>query len=307
MAVSESAIARPVERDLANADSRYAVSRFLTVCKARGLSPNTTAAYRADLTALARWLDERSVPILRTTQTDLEDFLAWRKSRGAGPNSAARQLGSCRRFFQYFMRRGDLREDPTAQIPMPKIRRKPPRSLTEEEVEALLSAPALGSSVGHRDRAMLELLYATGLRVSELVNLRGSQVDLGDGVLRVMGQKHRERLIPLSQSAIQALRQFNGSGRAEILGDRSSDYLFPTRRCERMTRQAFWYTLKRYARKAKIAKDLSPHTLRHSFATHLLKHGADVRVVQTLLGHSEWSTRQIYKHAMREHLKERGA
>jgi integrase/recombinase XerD len=304
MSASNTAIARPVERDAAKSDSEYAVARFLTVCRERGLSPNTIAAYRADLTALARWLDERKIPILRTTQADLQDFLAWREHRGARPNSTARQLGSCRRFFQYFMRRRDLREDPTAHIPMPKIRRKPPRSLTEEEVEALLSAPVVSTSVGNRDRAMLQLLYATGLRVSELVNLRGSQVDLTEGVIRVIGKRHRERVIPLNEAAIQALREFSGSVRDEILGDRKSDYLFPTRRCERMTRQAFWYNLKRYARRAKIAKELSPHSLRHAFATHLLKHGADIRVVQTLLGHSEWSTRQIYKHAMGERLKE---
>jgi integrase/recombinase XerD len=244
---------------------------------------------------------------MRTARADLENFLAWRERHGARPNSAARQLGSCRRFFQYFLGRGDIPEDPTAHIPMPKIRRKPPRSLTEEEVEALLSAPVPSSSVGNRDRAMLELLYATGLRASELVTLRGSQVDLAEGVIRVAGKRHRERLIPLNEAAMQALREFSGSVRDEILGDRKSDYLFPTRRCERMTRQAFWYNLKRYARQAKIATELSPHTLRHAFATHLVKHGADIRVVQTLLGHSEWSTRQIYKHAMRERLKERGA
>ena len=242
----------------------------------RGLSPNTLAAYRADLTALARWLAERNVEIMRTSRADLLDFIAWRVKAGARPRSTARQLSSFRRFFRYFMREGALREDPTAQIAMPKIGRSLPRSLTEEEVESLLSAPVLTDPLGNRDRTMLEVLYATGLRVSELVNLRQNQINLNQGVIRILGKGDRERLIPLGEEAMRALKEFARAPRGEILLERQTDYLFPTRRGDRMTRQAFWHIIKRYARKAGIAKGLSPHTLRHAFATHLLNHGADL-------------------------------
>ena len=236
-----------------------AVSRFLdAVWMERGLSPNTLAAYRADLTALARWLVERNVSIMRTSRVDLQDFIAWRVRAGARPRSTARQLSSFRRFFRYFM----------------------------------------------RDRTMLEVLYATGLRVSELVNLRQGQINLNQGVIRILGKGDRERLIPLGEEAMRALKEFNRGARGEILLERQTDYMFPTRRGDRMTRQAFWHIIKRYARKAGIAKELSPHTLRHAFATHLLNHGADLRVVQMLLGHSDLSTTQIYTHVARERLKE---
>ena len=289
----------------ANTDSADpAVSRFLDAAgRERGLSENTLAAYRADLTALARWLAERNVPIMRTTRADLQDFIAWRVRVGARPSSTARQLSSFRRFFHYFAREGAIREDPTAQIAMPKFARSVPRSLTEEEVEALLSAPVVSDPLGNRDHTMLEVLYATGLRVSELVNLRQGQIDLTQGVIRVPGKGDRERLIPLGEEAMRALKQFSGSVRDEILLDRQTDYLFPTRRGDRMTRQAFWHIIKRYARKAGIARELSPHTLRHAFATHLLNHGADLRVVQKLLGHRDRSTAKIYKHVVRERLK----
>jgi integrase/recombinase XerD len=279
------------------------VSRFLdAVWMERGLSPNTLAAYRADLTALDRWLARRNVPIMRATRADLLDFITWRGAAGARPASTARQLSSFRRFFHYFMREGAVREDPTAKILLPKIKRSLPRSLTEEQVEALLSAPVVSDPLGNRDRTMLEVLYATGLRVSELVSLRQGHVDLNQGVIRMPGKSGRERIIPLSEAAIRALKGFSGV-REEILLERQTDYLFPTRRGDRMTRQAFWHIIKRYARKAGIATELSPQTLRHAFATHLLNHGADLRVVQMLLGHSDLSTTQIYTHVARERLK----
>jgi integrase/recombinase XerD len=187
---------------------------------------------------------------------------------------------------------------------MPKIGRSLPKSLTEEEVESLLSAPVIADPLGHRDRTMLEVLYATGLRVSELVNLKYNQINTNQGVIRVMGKGNRERLIPLGEEAVRWLTDFVRSARSEILLDRTTDYLFPTRRGDRMTRQAFWHIIKRYARKAVIDKELSPHTLRHAFATHLLNHGADLRVVQMLLGHSDLSTTQIYTHVARERMKE---
>jgi integrase/recombinase XerD len=282
-----------------------AVARFLdAVWMERGLSANTLAAYRADLTALSRWLGERAIQMSRTTKADLQGFIAARVAAGARPRSTARQLSSFRRFYRYLMREAVIRDDPTAQIAMPKIGRSLPKSLTEEEVESLLGAPAVGDPLGNRDRTMLEVLYATGLRVSELVNLRYSQVNLNQGVIRIMGKGNRERLIPLGEEAVRWLNEFARAARGEILLERQTDYLFPTRRGDRMTRQAFWHIIKRYARKAGVDRELSPHTLRHAFATHLLNHGADLRVVQMLLGHSDLSTTQIYTHVARERMKE---
>jgi len=281
------------------------IARFLdAVWMERELSSNTLAAYRADLVALARWLHARQLSLPKTGRADLMDFIAARVHGGARPRSTARQLSSFRRFFRYLIREGLIAEDPTAQIAMPKIGRSLPRSLSESEVEALLAAPAVADPLGHRDRTMLEVLYATGLRVSELVHLKLSQVNLNQGLIRVLGKGNRERLIPLGEEAVRWLKTFIDSGRADILLDRSTDYLFPTRRGDRMTRQAFWHIIKRYARKASVDRDLSPHTLRHAFATHLLNHGADLRVVQMLLGHSDLSTTQIYTHVARERLKE---
>jgi len=281
------------------------ITRFLdAVWMERGLSSNTLAAYRADLVALARWLAARHVALPKTGRADLMDFIAARVHGGARPRSTARQLSSFRRFFRYLIREALIAEDPTAQIAMPKIGRSLPRSLSEAEVEALLAAPAVADPLGHRDRTMLEVLYATGLRVSELVHLKLGQVNMNQGVIRVLGKGNRERLIPLGEEAMRWLKTFIDGARADILLDRSTDFLFPTRRGDRMTRQAFWHIIKRYARKAAVDRDLSPHTLRHAFATHLLNHGADLRVVQMLLGHSDLSTTQIYTHVARERLKE---
>jgi len=281
------------------------IGRFLdAVWMERGLSANTLAAYRADLVALSRWLALRNITLSRTSRADLLAFIAARAAGGSRPRSTARQLSSFRRFFRYLMREGAVREDPTAQIAMPRIGRSLPKSLTEAEVESLLMAPTVGDPLGHRDRTMLEVLYATGLRVSELVSLRVDQVNTTQGVLRVLGKGNRERLIPLGEEAVRWLGAFVGSPRAEILLDRSTDYLFPTRRGDRMTRQAFWHIIKRYAKKAGVKKKLSPHTVRHAFATHLLNNGADLRVVQLLLGHSDVSTTQIYTHVARERMKD---
>ncbi len=281
------------------------IARFLdAVWMERGLSINTLAAYRADLTALGRWLDERRIVVHRASRADLLGFLAGRVDAGARPRSSARQLSSFRRFFRYLVREGVLIEDPTAQIAMPKIRRTLPKSLTEDEVEALLGAPEVSDPLGHRDRTMLEVLYASGLRVSELVSVRFAHVNTNQGVIRILGKGNRERLIPLGDESVKWLAEFVGGPRAEILLERQTDYLFPTRRGDRMTRQAFWHIIKRYAAKAGVQKELSPHTLRHAFATHLLNRGADLRVVQMLLGHSDLSTTQIYTHVARERLKE---
>jgi integrase/recombinase XerD len=292
--------------DRENTESSPApIDRFLdAVWMERGLSPNTLSAYRADLTALQRWLEQRGTDLLVARRADVLGFMASRMESGARPRSTARQLSSFRRFYRFMVREGVVREDPTAQIAMPKVGRSLPRSLTEEEVEALLAAPVVSDPLGHRDRTMLEVLYATGLRVTELVSLTLGQVNLNQGVLRIVGKGGRERLIPMGEEACAWVQQFLRGARAEILLERQTDSLFPTRRGDRMTRQAFWHIIKRYARKAGIDKDLSPHTLRHAFATHLLNHGADLRVVQMLLGHSDLSTTQIYTHVARERLKE---
>ena len=281
------------------------VDRFLdAIWMERGLSKNTLGAYRADLMTLGRGLSKNNKSIEMADKSDLLEFIAGRVEGGAKPRSTARQLSSFRRFFRYIMREGMRSSDPTADIAMPRIGRSLPKSLTEDEVDALLHAPNTDESLGHRDRAMLELLYATGLRVSELINLKQSQVNFNQGVLRIVGKGDRERLIPLGEESQRWLRDFINGPRMEILLERQTDYLFPTRRGDRMTRQAFWHIIKRYAEKAGVRQKMSPHSLRHAFATHLLNHGADLRVVQMLLGHSDLSTTQIYTHVARERLKD---
>ena len=285
--------------------SEELVDRFLdAIWMERGLSPNTLGAYRADLMTLARGLAEKDKSIETADKADLLAFIAGRVEGGAKPRSTARQLSSFRRFFRYIMREGMRDTDPTADIQMPRIGRSLPKSLTEEEVDSLLNAPNTDEPLGHRDRAMLELLYATGLRVSELINLKQSQINFNQGVLRIVGKGDRERLIPLGDESQRWLRDFIDGPRMEILLERQTDYLFPTRRGDRMTRQAFWHIIKRYSDKAGVRKKLSPHSLRHAFATHLLNRGADLRVVQLLLGHSDLSTTQIYTHVARERLKD---
>ena len=291
--------------DTENSSSEEIVDRFLdAIWMERGLSANTLGAYRADLMTLGRRLSERDIRIERAEKADLLEFIAGRVEGGAKPRSTARQLSSFRGFFQYIMREGLRDNDPTADIAMPRIGRSLPKTLTEDEVDALLQAPNTEEPLGHRDRAMLELLYATGLRVSELISLKQSQVNFNQGVLRIIGKGDRERLIPLGEESQRWLHDFIDGPRMEILLERQTEYLFPTRRGNCMTRQAFWHIIKRYAYKAGIGKKLSPHSLRHAFATHLLNRGADLRVVQLLLGHSDLSTTQIYTHVARERLKD---
>lgn len=280
------------------------ISRFLDVLwMERGLSAHTLAAYRADLLLLQRWLASQKKSLQDATRADVLAFMADRVAQGAKPRSTARQLSSLRRFYRQLHRDGTRQDDPSADIATPRIGRGLPKSLTEEEVERLLAAPSRDTPLGLRDRAMLEVLYATGLRVSELVKLRFTEINLNQGVLRVTGKGNRQRLVPLGAAAIESLQLFLRSARDEILGPQACDELFPTQRGAHMTRQAFWHLIKRYARQAGITKSLSPHTLRHAFATHLLNHGADLRVVQMLLGHSDLSTTQIYTHVARERLK----
>ncbi len=270
----------------------------------RGLSRNTLDAYRSDLSRLARWLlAERGCGLLQAQRSDLLDYLACLHKEGRKPRSSARLLSSIRQFYQHALREEWLKQDPSARIDAPKLGRPLPKSLTESEVDALLQAPDIDDPEGFRDRTMLEVLYATGLRVSELTGLRLEQVSLAQGVLQVVGKGSKERLVPLGEEALDWLNRFLYGPRQELLHGQLSPALFPTRRGSGMTRQAFWYRIKKHALAAGINKHISPHTLRHAFATHLLDHGADLRVVQMLLGHSDLSTTQIYTHVARERLR----
>ncbi len=270
----------------------------------RGLSRNTLAAYRTDLLQYAAWLHGRGVGLETAGREDLQRHLAWRLEQGRKARSTARFLSSVRRFYRYLVREGRIGVDPSARIEGPRLGRPLPRSLTEPEVEALLAAPDTARPLGLRDRAMLELIYACGLRVSELVALQDGQVNLRLGVVQVRGKGGRERIVPLGEEASDWLERYRAEARPRILRGRACEALFPTRRAAAMSRQAFWYAVRRYARRAGITKPISPHTLRHAFATHLLNHGADLRVVQLLLGHSDLSTTQIYTHVARARLKE---
>ncbi len=266
-----------------------------------GLSPHSLAAYRGDLTTLSRFLANRHLSLDEVGEADLFDFLG--QADGLSARTKARRLSSMRRYYQYQLREGVLSADPTVRLSAPRLGRSLPKTLSEADVEALLAAPDVGSDLGLRDRAMLELLYATGLRVSELVSLELGQVNTRQGVVRVTGKGAKERLVPLGEEALDWLQRFVDEARGELCRGRPSNALFPTRRGVAMSRQAFWYLIKRYALKVSINTALSPHTLRHAFATHLLNHGADLRVVQMLLGHSDISTTQIYTYVAAERLK----
>ena len=282
------------------------IERFLDVLWMEGgLSDNTLAAYRNDLRGLASWLAvHHQAGLVAAGPAQLLEYLAFRYNAGAKVRSSARLLSSLRRFYRYLVRENRIAEDPSARIAAPKLGRPLPTALSEAQVEALLEAPDISQPLGLRDRAMLELLYACGLRVSELVDLRLEQLNLRQGVVRVFGKGSKERLVPLGEAAVNELDRYLAEGRGDLLHGRLSDFLFPGRGGEPLTRQAFWYRIKAYARKAEIRTPLSPHSLRHAFATHLVNHGADLRVVQLLLGHSDLSTTQIYTHVARERLRE---
>ncbi|MEW8313282.1 MAG: site-specific tyrosine recombinase XerD [Candidatus Thiodiazotropha taylori] len=270
----------------------------------RGLSQNTLSAYQSDLRKISTALRQQNGRgLLSARRADLQNYLASLSMQGVKPRSSARLLSCMRQFYQYWLREGRIEADPSVRISAPKLGRPLPKSLSEAEVEALLAAPDLEDPEGERDRTMLEVLYATGLRVSELVELRPEQVSLTQGVLRVTGKGGKERLVPLGDEAQGWLEGFLSGARTVLLGARVCAHLFPTRRGKGMTRQAFWYRIKKHAATAGIHQTVSPHTLRHAFATHLLNHGADLRVVQLLLGHSDLSTTQIYTHVARERLK----
>ena len=285
-------------------DDDDSIDRFLNVLwMERGLSENTRLAYRTDLRHLASWSSRRGKSLLALTHSDLQAFLAERMKQGSTASSSARMLSSIKRYYRYQIRERVLNDDPSALIEAPKLAQKLPNALTEAEVEALLAAPDVSAPLGMRDRTMLELLYACGLRVSELVSLTIEQVNLRQGVVRVTGKGNKERLVPLGEECIDWLQRYLGQCRPELLDGKLSNDVFVTQRGAAMSRQAFWYAIKRYAVVAGINKPLSPHTLRHAFATHLLNHGADLRVLQLLLGHSNVSTTQIYTHVAKERLK----
>lgn len=269
-----------------------------------GLSRNTLDSYRQDLVQYADWLEKQAgKSLIAAEQADIQRYLAVRHPVSR-PRSISRLIASLRRLYRFALRENKLSLDPTLQIESPKLPRSLPKSLSEDEVEALLGAPDLSQPLGLRDRAMLEILYASGLRVSELVGIKVTEVSLSDGVVRVTGKGSKTRLVPLGEEAVDWTTRYIQEARPEILQKRLCDSLFVTQRAAPMTRQAFWYLIKRYALVAGINKALSPHVLRHAFATHLLNHGADLRVVQMLLGHADISTTQIYTHVARERLKQ---
>ena len=271
-----------------------------------GLAASSLASYRRDLATWSAWLERHAhKSLLAAERTDVEAFLAAQFQKKAKIASINRRLSTLRRFYRLHAAQATIGADPTVRVKSPKLPRSLPRNLSEDQVAALLGAPDTGTPLGLRDRAMLETLYATGLRVSELVGLKLSQVSLDMGVVRVLGKGNKERLVPLGEEAIDWLKRYCATARAELGGDAKADAVFVTARRGPMTRQAFWQLIKRHAATAGIARTaLSPHTLRHAFATHLLNHGADLRVVQLLLGHSDITTTTIYTHVARERLKQ---
>lgn len=269
-----------------------------------GLSSNTRKAYESDLKGFSVWLAAIEQCLEEAGRSEVEGYLAARYRQKASSRSMARVVSTFRKFYRYLLREGVILNDPLQGIDPPRIGRPLPKTLSEADVEALLDAPETDDPIGLRDRAMLELLYATGLRVSELVGLELSSLNLRQGVVRVSGKGGKDRLVPLGEEAEAWLMRYFEGARADLLGGRACEDVFVTRRRGKMTRQAFWHLIKRYALMAGITRPLSPHTLRHAFATHLLNHGADLRVVQMLLGHSDLSSTQIYTHVAQERLKD---
>lgn len=266
-----------------------------------GLSKNTLSAYRSDLSGLAKFVEPLS--LLKVAQSDVQKFLAFLLAQGAKSSSSARVLSTLRRFYRYQIRENRVSIDPCAQVRSPKQGRPLPKAMSEQQVEDLLAAPDVNTSLGLRDRAMLEMLYATGLRVSELVDLTLLEINCSVGVVRIVGKGNKERLVPLGEQAIEWVEHYMNVARPSLLKQKVCDQLFVTARGAGMSRQAFWYLIKKHALVAGIKHGLSPHTLRHAFATHLINHGADLRSVQMLLGHADLSTTQIYTHIARERLQ----
>ena len=270
----------------------------------KGLTENTVQSYRLDLTALCDWLDKNDLSLETLDAVDLQGFLGERLEKGYKATSTARMLSAIRKLFQYLYREKYRVDDPSAVLSSPKLPSRLPKYLTEQQVSDLLNTPDVDVPLELRDKAMLELLYATGLRVTELVSLTIENMSVQQGVVRVIGKGNKERIVPMGEEAAYWVRQFMLYGRPVLLNGQSSDVVFPSQRAQQMTRQTFWHRVKHYAILADIdADELSPHVLRHAFATHLVNHGADLRVVQMLLGHTDLSTTQIYTHVAKERLK----
>lgn len=270
-----------------------------------GLSQNTLMSYRHDLLIFQAWLEERGIKDFNAvSEANILSYLSYRMDRGLKASSSSRALSCLRRFFRYLLRENHINLDPTVNIDNPKLPRLLPGSLSETEVERLLAAPEVADVIGLRDKAMLEVMYGSGLRVSELVDLRFSQFNAQQGLIRLFGKGNKERLVPVGEYTLDWLERYLGESRPELVcrGGEVNDVIFPSLRGQRMTRQTFWHRIKKYALVAGIHKALSPHTLRHAFATHLLNNGADLRVVQLLLGHGNLSTTQIYTHLAKQRL-----
>jgi len=271
----------------------------------KGLSDNTLSSYRRDLRQFNDWLVKtKHSSVTRADRSSLQAYLGARLEQGQSPRSTARFMSCVRGFYHYLLREGRITVDPTLDVDSPKLGRPLPKSLSEKEVDLLLDMPNLDDALEFRDRTMLEMLYACGLRVTELTSLQLVQVSLNQGVVRVFGKGSKERLVPMGEEALMWLQRYLAGPRAELLKGIPCDVVFPSRRGSEMTRQTFWYRIKIYAQRAGIKKNLSPHTLRNAFATHLLNHGADLRVVQMLLGHSDLSTTQIYTHVAQQRMQE---
>lgn len=270
----------------------------------QGLSDATLSSYRSDLKLFSKWLQKQGKTLTNSAPSDIQQYLAERYSKQYSSRSTARFLSSARKFYRYLLQSNQIKVDPTQQIESPKIQPPVPKSLSEDEVDNLLSQPDLDTALGLRDKAMLELLYSSGLRITELISVEMNQIGFQQGVMRVIGKGNKERIVPIGEEALQAIAQYIRHGRAELGNEKVSDWLFLSTRGQRMTRQTFWHRIKFYAKTAGIRKHLSPHTLRHAFATHLLNHGADLRTLQMLLGHSDLSTTQIYTYVAKERLKQ---
>jgi integrase/recombinase XerD len=285
--------------------SKITIDNFIdSIWLEQGLSKATLDAYRSDLSGLENWTIKKGFTLINISRADLLDYISERAKNGSSSRSSARMLSSFRRFYGYLFHQELIVSNPTEKVSMPKIGRSLPQIISEEQVLRLIKAPIAKKSLGCRDRTMLELLYATGLRVTELVKLKKNQLNLNQGFIRVVGKGDKERLVPIGTISQRWLKKYLDTAFHEIIGDRQTEYLFPTKTSDAMSRQAFWQMIKKYSKKADIEVHLSPHTLRHAFATHLINHGADLRVVQMLLGHSDLSTTQIYTHIAQARLKD---
>jgi len=281
------------------------IEEYLNFCRVeKGLAANSLAAYRRDLERLARFCSVRSRAAQNADGEDLRGFVDSLYKARLSSRSIARYLTSARNFYRYLLRQKRIEADPTAQIAAPRQWKQLPKFLTLEEVDRLLEVPDPGTPLGSRDRAMLQLLYATGLRVSELVNLKLAHLNGELGVLRAHGKGNKERLVPVGRAALDAVQSYLGDGRPRLLKGKASEYLFVTARGGRMVRQTFWHQLRKYGLRARITRTLTPHVVRHSFATHLLERGADLRSLQLMLGHADISTTQIYTHVLRDRLRQ---